>query len=450
LTQNGPLHHDFEKGHRVIRKVMIIAGDRMHDTAVVEETPCHLAAELGPFEVSTQSAVLDFKTADNSDYMPLHRAVSQYRGDLRQLLTSVGVNMTATKENNLLRDDTTLHFADRIDKRKDCKMLISTDSSIEYKNQWSSNPLNVAVLHGREETCRILLGAGADANIVDGSGEAPLHEAIRCGRSEIFSLLLGFPGTDLEVKNNKGYTPLLIAAEEGDVEVCRYLLSAGADLNAMDRAGYTPLHRAASEGHEEVCALLISAGTDVNARGSSRFRGHTALHHATYGVHMQICQMLVAAGAQLNLPNGLLQTPLHDAAYRGLEEICELLINAGADVNTVDEDGYTPLHFGVFSCRIAICSLLVEAGADIKAKDKWGNTPLERAHSPRRSEIYDYLKKVQEEKEEIDRSFKRVRVEHYNHTDDNEEGDGNNDNQEQVEEEEEESEVQGNEADDTE
>ncbi len=59
---------------------------------------------------------------------------------------------------------------------------------------------------------------------------------------------------------------LLYAAREGNIEAVKQHLAAGTDVNAKDDDGWTPLHGAAQGGHKEIAEILIANGADVNAK----------------------------------------------------------------------------------------------------------------------------------------------------------------------------------------
>ena len=54
------------------------------------------------------------------------------------------------------------------------------------------------------------------------------------------------------------------AAALGNNEAVKQHLSAGTDVNAKDESGWTPLHWAASKVHNKTAKMLIKAGADVN------------------------------------------------------------------------------------------------------------------------------------------------------------------------------------------
>ena len=70
------------------------------------------------------------------------------------------------------------------------------------------------------------------------------------------------------MKNNKGRTPLHLAAMWGYIRVIQYLLDRGADINARDNKGYTPLHYAAEGCETRAVKLLLRRGADPTARNA--------------------------------------------------------------------------------------------------------------------------------------------------------------------------------------
>ena len=75
---------------------------------------------------------------------------------------------------------------------------------------------------------------------------------------------------DVEVKNDKGRTPLNYASEFDKIEIAKLLLEAGADLEAKDKDGCTPLDRASVSNSIEIAKLLIESGADMNAEDEYR------------------------------------------------------------------------------------------------------------------------------------------------------------------------------------
>ena len=85
-------------------------------------------------------------------------------------------------------------------------------------------------------------------------------------KKNIFSLLLlaslALPSAGLA-------SPIHDAALTGDVELMEMLIANGADVDDRDVHGYTPLILAIQEGHTDIAKTLIANGADVNARAAS-------------------------------------------------------------------------------------------------------------------------------------------------------------------------------------
>ena len=56
------------------------------------------------------------------------------------------------------------------------------------------------------------------------------------------------------------------AAKSGFIEPVKQHIAAWTDVNAKDEEGWTPLHKAANARHKEIAELLIAKGADLNAK----------------------------------------------------------------------------------------------------------------------------------------------------------------------------------------
>ena len=68
-----------------------------------------------------------------------------------------------------------------------------------------------------------------------------------------------------EYLQNFGKNALIKAANRGDAELCRLLLS-HCDVNFTDKKGGTPLMFAALCGNEPLCQLLINSKAQMNSK----------------------------------------------------------------------------------------------------------------------------------------------------------------------------------------
>ncbi|XP_074851421.1 SMC5-SMC6 complex localization factor protein 1 isoform X2 [Carettochelys insculpta] len=92
-------------------------------------------------------------------------------------------------------------------------------------------------------------------------GETALH--IACIRNKVERLiqLLSFPGTDINVKDYAGWTPLHEACNHGSTVCVREILQRCPEVDLLSQVdGVTPLHDALSNGHVEIGKLLLQHG----------------------------------------------------------------------------------------------------------------------------------------------------------------------------------------------
>jgi hypothetical protein len=99
------------------------------------------------------------------------------------------------------------------------------------------------------------------------------------------------------------FTPLLIAAPYGPLDLVRALIAAGANVNVKDARGLTPLMLAVATDHadEGIVRALLAAGADP---GATSLDGETALDWALKAGPTPIAARLTRAGAPGRLADG--------------------------------------------------------------------------------------------------------------------------------------------------
>ena len=112
-----------------------------------------------------------------------------------------------------------------------------------------------------------------------------------CARFAILLIALLIPSLTSAQDINQ---ELIEAAKKGNTTAVKALLEAGADVNTKDKKGWTGLLLAAVKGHTATVQALLDAGADVNAKAI----GVTALSLATRNGHTAVVQLLKKAGAK--------------------------------------------------------------------------------------------------------------------------------------------------------
>ncbi|XP_066512498.1 ankyrin repeat domain-containing protein 12-like isoform X1 [Hoplias malabaricus] len=138
-------------------------------------------------------------------------------------------------------------------------------------------------------------------------------------------------------RNERGETPLHMAAIRGDVKQVKELIGLGADVNVKDFAGWTPLHEACNLGYYDVAKVLIGAGAEVNTQGLD---DDTPLHDASSSGHKDIVKLLLRHGGNAFQANKRGERPVDVADSQELEQLLkgEIPLSDPEDSSSESED----------------------------------------------------------------------------------------------------------------
>ncbi|XP_048250880.1 serine/threonine-protein phosphatase 6 regulatory ankyrin repeat subunit C-like [Haliotis rufescens] len=281
--------------------------------------------------------------------------------------------------------------------------LLTTGANVNSQNKLGETALHLvsdhmyehAPINERQSNTEQLIAARADVNVQDKKGNTPLMTAVKKGWN-ISPLLTA--GANVNSKNRLGETALHLVGDEHKGDWYGYalikarqsnteqLIAAGADVNVQDEEGNTPLMMAAMAGRN--ISPLLTARADVTSKNGL---GKTALHlvcehrYPLFGdsvTHKRVTEQLIAAGADVNVQDKDGNTPLMMAVKT--ERNISPLLTAGANVNSKNGLGKTALHLvsdhmyehALINERQSNTEQLIAAGADVSAQDEDGNTPL--------------------------------------------------------------------------
>jgi ankyrin repeat protein len=152
-------------------------------------------------------------------------------------------------------------------------------------------------------------------------------------------------GADIEVVNEEGLTPLLIARINEKHNIVKYLISKGANVNAKSSIFYidTPLMFYCHRNNLEMIKFLVKNGANLEAFD---FYGWTAFMISVNFNNLNLAQYLLDAGADINAYDSHKLTSLMIAAidYTYNNSILEFLIDKGADLDVKNYSGNTFLE----------------------------------------------------------------------------------------------------------
>ncbi|MDH5386401.1 MAG: ankyrin repeat domain-containing protein [Candidatus Aminicenantes bacterium] len=210
-------------------------------------------------------------------------------------------------------------------------------------------------------------------------GQTPLHLAVQNGNQEIVEFLIS-QGADINARDSEGNTPLLTALAFKKTETAKFLLSKGADVRIKNAQDEPPVFLALMHGLSELVEPILDNGQDVN----ERFRGNfTALLMATLTGNKEVVKLLLDRGADVNAAaqeGGMTVTPMYAAIFLGHTDVVDLFLSRGVDKEFREKPtGRTLLHIAVLKGVRDIVSLLVNDGYDVNPTDNAGKTPLHYA-----------------------------------------------------------------------
>ena len=200
------------------------------------------------------------------------------------------------------------------------------------------------------------------ASVVQLSPADNIYSAIRNNDLQTLGRLAG--GSGLKATDDRGRTPLMVAAGTGSLEAMKLLLAAGADANASDNFGVTPLMFAARDSAK--VHLLLDAGAHANEKSR---QGQTALLiAASTAGSLETVRLLIAKGADPKVIGNGGRTGLIVAASANDIDLVRFFLDAGVNVNAVNQtdiSGHTALMAASSQNNTAMVQLLLQRGADV-------------------------------------------------------------------------------------
>ncbi|XP_059354591.1 kinase D-interacting substrate of 220 kDa B-like isoform X2 [Carassius carassius] len=168
---------------------------------------------------------------------------------------------------------------------------------------------------------------------------------------------------EVDGRSDNGQTPLMLASEQGSLEIVQELIRRGANVNLDDVDCWSALISAAKEGHVEVVKELLENSAYIEHRDMG---GWTALTWASYKGRVEVTKVLLETGANPNTTGQQYSVyPIIWAAGRGHAEIVKLLLEHGGKVNCSDKYGTTPLIWAARKGHYDCVMHLLENGADV-------------------------------------------------------------------------------------
>ncbi len=238
----------------------------------------------------------------------------------------------------------------------------------------------MAAAHGALELVLMLLQMGAYVDARDVEGYTPLIMVVQMDDYMLHPLSCSFDPSSRS-KDSESLKFLNASSEHPMFPIITALLDAGADVDASEDRGWTALHFAAQNGLVDAVKLLISRGAKIIRSKNEMYPIHTA----ALGGSVEMLKLLLENGDLLDRP---------DVQMSALRRACDL--GNEAFVREVLALSSNKLERGAIcdACsidNIEIVKLLLDLGGDINETDQWGYTPLQTALSFGNSQLANML-----------------------------------------------------------
>ncbi|OQR80565.1 ATP-binding Cassette (ABC) Superfamily, partial [Thraustotheca clavata] len=249
----------------------------------------------------------------------------------------------------LLREQHPFHYYAKVGHLKPLLQLLHHNTDIDERDALGKTALMYAASNNQVDIVNYLLEQQAGVDICDNNGvdalsvavgdcrqlleREVLYRLVKSGDINTFrDILAENPNMDIEQRNSKGTTLLMVAAQYGQADILKLLLDQNADLDAEETDGSTAFFYATDGGHK-VCRAYL----DKERSFRERF---PLLYHARCGNVAEATKVL----------------------------------DTDCDPDERDDDGWTALMYAASLGHTAMIQLLLDRDAQIGGTDKGGKT----------------------------------------------------------------------------
>lgn len=248
---------------------------------------------------------------------------------------------------------------------------------------------------------KYLLYLGADIDVVDEEGNTPLLVAVEQDEDKIVSFLRE-QGANENVENWEKCNALMVACLYGSCKCAKIFGDKKEWFECEDCEGRTAIEIASSCGCLEIVEGLYEKGAKY------RQKNDTCLMEAAGYGHKDVVKFWLDKGKDVNFRNKQGWNALMRAAKVGSDDVVSLLIERGANLEDKSKEGKSALLYAVISDKTEVVRLLIDKGAKFDVEDKKCMEALTMAVFWDNKEVLKILKKKIDENKALDANMGKV------------------------------------------
>ncbi|BFI16990.1 hypothetical protein MPTK1_6g02170 [Marchantia polymorpha subsp. ruderalis] len=312
----------------------------------------HYAAERGHSEVSSL-LIQEFPQLRDSTTRGAAKCPPNDSGKTALMLASqygkveVVRTLLSHKADVMLRSEEgcdVLLYAARSDDLKVLELIIEAvvKSVVDANSPWWQRTLIWASEIGHLSVVGMLLKYKIDVTLQNGDGHNCLHLAAKNSHFQFLEVILakdteGFVNST----TSAGETSLMLAAQNGDVEVAKILLKYNASVLECNENGWNCLHFAASQGKIKVMLEILNHPDLEKLVDSKTKAGRTALILAAENGYADVVKLLIHKNCNELLCDDEGFSCLHVAAKHGHLEVLSHLLSEEGDQDYWDRERFS-------------------------------------------------------------------------------------------------------------
>lgn len=306
---------------------------------------------------------------DSNGYTELMLAAREGKKDLANFLLENSVNINERDKVG----NTALMIAAQKGHLELVELLLEKGANINDKNQKRCTALILASEYGHKEIVKLLLEKEADINSKNDLGNTALMESLGGGYKKDITR------DNLDDTADIKETKLNLSSESVYIEVADLLIKNLCDINAKNNRGYSSLMLAAFKGYKEISNLLLQNGADINIKDK---HGKCALSYALSKNNREIVKILLEnfceVDDKVNLNNILEELIVEKIKNRDIENALLLIFNYKDKINFnfKDSQDNSFLHYAAVVGDYKLFGLLLKDKFHINSINKNRETPL--------------------------------------------------------------------------